>query len=283
MHIMFGQIILGLIAFALAMLYEGIDRKIHARMQNRRGPSIFQPFFDFAKLIKKEIIIPRWSNKNLLLLSPIFAIAALLLIFTIVLTQESVNIIILVYFLLLSAAFTIIMGFSVISPFMSIGAIREILLVVSCEIPIILSLIAVAVKQSSLYIQPGVFILALPFSGLAFLLSILGKSSRTPFDIPEAETEIVAGYATELSGILLGFARIFSNLKIPVLISVFVTFFLGRPDSMLIYISEIFFLSFVVTIIRTITARLRIDQALKFFIFIAIPLAMIDVIRASMP
>ncbi len=280
---MFGQIILGLAALALAMLYEGMDRKIHARMQNRKGPSIFQPFFDFAKLVKKEIIIPRWSNKNLLILSPIFAIAALLLIFTTVLTQESVNIIILIYFLLLSAAFTIIMGFSVISPFMTIGTIREILLMISCEIPIILSLIAVAIKQNSLYIQPGAFILALPFAGLAFLFSLLGKSSKTPFDIPEAETEIVAGYATELSGILLGFARILSNLKILVLMSIFVTFFLGRPCNMLVYIFEIFVLSFVVTIIRTITARLRIDQALKFFIFITIPLAMIDVIRASIP
>ena len=117
----------------------------------------------------------------------------------------------------------------------------------------------------------------LPFAFAAFLLTAQAKLMRAPFNIPDAETEIVAGIATEYSGTRLALLEFTHNLELVIMLTLATVLFLGFQSWPLFFLHTFIILLALITI-RFITARLRIEQSLRFLLFFVTPLALIDLL-----
>lgn len=278
---------LPLSGMALGLLYEGLDRKLAARMQNRIGPPVIQPFYDLLKLMYKENIEPESSVPNYTTFFTLVSFAAsLLCVLFIPIAGYAFfsfpgDVIVLLYFLILSTASLALAGFSSTNPFSSVGSIRKIVLLIGYELPLILAVIAAAIASGSLTtsrLGPGI---ALPFAFLAYVLASQARMSRPPFHIADAETEIVAGFQTEFSGSILAIQRLTHAIDLFVMVSLGVALFFGASGAAGFFAYS-FLILFLLILLKVITGRLRIDQSLKLFWFVLTPLVMVDLIRALM-
>ena len=272
---------------ALGLFTSWVDRKLSARIQYRVGPPLLQPYYDILKLLSKETLLPIGAAKLTFLAAPLVGLASVILVATILwaanldLTQTFIgDLIVVIYLLLLPSLAIIIGGFASANPLASLGASREMKLVLSYEPPFILALLVVVIQADfslrlgdilSYQIQNGA--IALSWSGcLALFVSLLcvqAKLALVPFDIPEAETEIAHGVLIEYSGTALAVFRLMKNMLLFALPFFLVIVFLGgwRGTVMQLFYGALKFLVLVVliTIIRNTNPRLRIDQVLKFF------------------
>jgi len=176
--------------------------------------------------------------------------------------------------------------------FSSIGAARAILQFLGFEIPMFISLASVAIDSTSLSItyiadhQPIPYILLQPLGFIIFLIALQAELERVPFDIPEAESEIVAGWLTEYSGPKLAFFRLSNNLMLVFGAGLTTAIFLGGGSGPILppiiwYLIKMVFVVILSTILRTIFARLRIDQVLSGAWRYLIPLAILQLILAK--
>lgn len=269
-------------AIVMGLLYEGISRKVSARIQHRRGPPIIQPFFDLIKTMSKENITPKAANGFLMTLCPIvsFAAAVSAILFVPVAGLPAIvfegNIFVFLYFLLLSVVFMAIAGFATGSPFGVVGSMREIVQIISYELPFVISVISLGI-MSSFTITSGIPF-GYPFIMLGFILGIMGKLGLAPFHIPEAEQEIVEGPATEYTGPRLGMFQIAKATLLWVLISSASVMIFGAGGIIDFFIKSLVIL-LVLVFLKNIFARLRIGQAFRFYWLVVMPLVLIDLIR----
>ncbi|MEI3101186.1 MAG: NADH-quinone oxidoreductase subunit H [Oscillospiraceae bacterium] len=139
-----------LFCFLAGMLLCGIDRKLVAKMQKRVGPPILQPFYDFFKLCGKETIIPAAAERISFMLAPLLGLAALVVIqlfipvFSFTAFYGMADIIVILYLLLIPAISIIMGGAASGSPYAGVGLSREMVTIISCELPLVLVLLAVA-------------------------------------------------------------------------------------------------------------------------------------------
>ncbi len=271
-------------AFLIGFLYLGIMRKIAAHMHHRIGPPIWQPFLDFVKLLSKENIQTKEAVGFLMTLCPIVSFASVLTVIIFIpigglgLVSFPGSVFVVIYFLVMSSAFIALAGFATGNPFGSVGSIREITQLVSYEFPFIVSLITIGFL-TNFEILPY-FSLHFPFAFLAFLTGMLGKLSLPPFHIPEAEQEIVAGPFTEYSGPRLAIFELARAASFWVLISLGAVFFLGANNLANFAVNSLALLV-VLIIFRVVFARLRISNAFRLYWFVIGPLAIIDLVRAT--
>jgi NADH-quinone oxidoreductase subunit H len=225
-----------------------IERKFLAKMQLRVGPlyagkieGILQLAADGLKLISKEIIVPSGADKPIFWLAPIAFVATAAALAALIpvapgWVAANLNVGLLAVFAILGFFPLIALLFSWASnskyPF--IGGIRALHQMIAFEIPFILSALSVVILAGSLNLtdialaqQPFWFILFLPISAFVFYISSLAELERIPFDLPEAESEIVAGWLTETSGMIYGLIQLGTYLKLYVLAALFVVLFLG--------------------------------------------------------
>ena len=272
-----------LAAVFMGFIYEGVLRKITARMQHRIGPPIWQPFFDWIKTMTKENTTPKAGNGFLMTLCPIisFDSAMTAVLFVPIAGVPAItfegNIFIFLYFLLQAVVFLAIAGFASGSPFGIIGSIREITQIVSYEFPFILSVITIGFF-SAFAIEPFVS-LEFPFAAVGFILGIMGKSGLAPFHIPEAEQEIVAGPITEYTGPRLGIVQLAKAALLWVSISS-ATVMLFGGGNILWFFAKSFIIILILAFLKNIFSRLRISQAFKLYWFVVMPLVLIDLVRA---
>lgn len=299
-----------LFCFMVGLLLCGIDRKIVARMQKRVGPPILQPFYDFFKLCGKETIIPARANKAVYLISPLVGLTALVVIqlfipvFNFSAFNATADVIVILYLLLIPALSEIFGAASSGSPYAGIGLSREMVTIISCELPLVLVLLAIG-KFVGNAIGTGVtFSLetiknfqvangSLIFKGsmipaaIAMLLIIPGETGSHPFDAAEAETEICEGMLAEYSGPPLAVFKLSHAVKMLTMTSLFVALFLGGIGTGNIVIDGIimFALCTVVTIIsislsNAALARLKIEQLFKYYWTVVSGLAAISLVLA---
>ena len=225
-----------------------IERKFLAKMQLRVGPlyagkieGILQLVADGLKLIAKEIVVPSGADKPIFWLAPIAFVATAAALAALVPVAPGwvvadVDIGLLAVFAIIGFFPLIALLFSWASnskyPF--IGGLRALHQMIAFEIPFILSALSVVILSGSLNLtdialaqQPFWFILFLPISAFVFYISSLAELERIPFDLPEAEAEIVAGWLTETSGMIYGLIQLGTYLKLYVLAGLFVVLFLG--------------------------------------------------------
>jgi NADH-quinone oxidoreductase subunit H len=225
-----------------------IERKFLAKMQLRVGPlyagkieGILQLAADGLKLIAKEIVVPSGADKLIFWLAPIAFVATAAALSALIpvapgWVAADLDVGLLAVFAIIGFFPLIALLFSWASnskyPF--IGGLRALHQMIAFEIPFILSSLSVVILAGSLNLtdialaqQPFWFILFLPISAFVFYISSLAELERVPFDLPEAESEIVAGWLTETSGMIYGLIQLGTYLKLYVLAALFVVLFLG--------------------------------------------------------
>jgi NADH-quinone oxidoreductase subunit H len=278
----------------LALFAEFLDRKIYARLQNRVGPPWFQTFADLIKLLAKEDIVPCQANAKMFSWAPLFALAAVVTVFLYIplwkngfLFSFNGDIIMILYLLTIPTLAFFVGGWYSTSLFARIGSVRAITQLFSYEVPLFMSILSSAflantwslAEMVNFYIGHPVYCL---FNLIGFAVSVvalLGKLEKVPFDIPEAETEIVAGAFTEYSGRLLAILRLTINIEMvagaALLVAVFFPFGLGlSPKSgFALSVLEIALVIALLSLLRTIVARLRLDQMINFCWKYLVPLA----------
>ena len=275
-----------LLTAIIGLLASWIDRKVTAKVQYRVGPPLLQPLIDIVKLLGKETLIPAGSSKITFLMAPVIGFASVILVSTLLWinnidpTKSFLGDLIVVLYLLVIPSISIIMGgFASRNPLASLGAAREMKLVLSYELPFILAMLVTVIKSGFTFrlgeiltfqLQNGAF--GRSWSGvLALIVAIIGiqaKLALVPFDIPEAETEIMTGPYVEYSGPPLAIFKLTRMMMLFTLPMVLVLLFLGgmefRGWSILWSILKYVVLLVLIVLIRNTNPRLRIDQALKF-------------------
>lgn len=294
-----------LFVFVVGLLLAGIDRKILARMQKRVGPPILQPFYDFFKLMGKEAIIPDAANKAVYLIAPVAGMASLVVLMTFIPVfgysafTGGADLIVIIYLLTIPAVAMIIGGSASGSPYAGIGISREMVTMMSYELPLIIVFLAIAKKAgggilcfSSQQImqwqaENGCVIShwAMIPAAVAMLLIIPAEVGTQPFDVAEAETEICEGPVVEYSGAPLGIFKLNTAMKMFVMTALFTNFFIGgiRTGSIALdAVIEVAICAGVtvvcMTFIHAVTARLKIEHLFKFYWSIVTGLALISLI-----
>jgi NADH-quinone oxidoreductase subunit H len=296
LEILVGLLVYPGFLFSLAVggMFYWVYRKIRARFQARIGPPWYQYFADLMKLFSKESIIPYSSKGTLMVLAPILSLAGLLLVAAMLPigpgspVEFEGDLVVALYFLALPGLAVMIAGGSSGSPYGSVGSSREANLMVGYELPFALSALTVGfyVKSLSLsviaqyQVENGAFFLKYPIATVAFILCLLPKIGRRPFDAPEADTEIIAGALTEYSGSLLGLFEVANGVKWFVIPAFTVNLFFGGGANPLEFLLKCLGLVLLVSILDIIHPRYRIDQGFKFFIKWVLPLALIDFARS---
>jgi NADH-quinone oxidoreductase subunit H len=225
-----------------------VERKFLAKMQLRVGPlyagkieGILQLAADGLKLISKEIIIPSGADKVIFWTAPIAFVATAAAVVAFipaapgwVVSNSNVGLVAVFAILGFFPLIALLFSWASNSKYPFIGGLRALHQMIAFEIPFILSALSVVLLAGSLNLtsiaqvqNPYWFIFFLPISAFVFFISSLAELERIPFDLPEAESEIVAGWLTETSGMIYGLIQLGSYIKVYALAALFVILFLG--------------------------------------------------------
>jgi NADH-quinone oxidoreductase subunit H len=264
----------GLTLLAGGLLFEWIDRKLVAQVQNRLGPRWFQPFADTLKLLAKEEVIPAGVNPYLFTLLPIVALTGSLTAAVYVplfgLAPQygfPGDLVVTLYLLSLLTLCMGLAGANTPSRFSIVGATRTLTQLFSYEAPFLLALLGPALAANSWQIEKITeyasqhwIVLTQPVGFLVALIGLIGKLELPPFDAPEAETEIVAGAMTEYSGRGYALFRLGKGVELVVGLSLVAAFYLGGVGNPLFFWVKTLGLLLALVIVQTLLTRLRIDQ-----------------------
>lgn len=290
----------GFLFLAVASQFaEFLDRKIYARLQNRMGPPWYQPFADFIKLIAKEDLVPSEANPRMFKLMPMFALTSAVCasLYIPLFTPYSLfyfdaDLIVILYLLTIPTLAFFIGGWYSTSLYARIGSVRSLTQLFAYEVPLFIGILSAALLAdtwslsylSSYYGRhPFYWLFNLVGFGVS-LIALLAKLEKGPFDIPEAETEIVAGSFTEYSGRYLAFLRLTLNIEMIVGSSLLAAVFLpfgyefGAVIGFFIFLCKIVFIIALLSLARTVFARLRIDQMINFCWKYLVPFAFLQLL-----
>jgi len=284
-----------------------LDRRVWAFVQKRKGPNVvgpfglFQTFADALKYIFKEIIIPASANKIIFILAPIVTLTLALVAWAVIpfsdkLVLANINIGILYLFAVSSlSVYGIIMsGWASNSKYPFLGAIRSAAQMISYEVSIGIIIINVLLCVGSLNLSEIVlaqenvwFIFPLFPMFVVFFISSLAETNRPPFDLPEAESELVAGYQTEYSGMMYAMFWLGEYANILLLCALGSVLFLGGWLSPIDFypfnilpgvfwmILKILVLFILFSLVKAIVPRYRFDQLMRLGWKIFLPLSLI--------
>ncbi len=281
-----------------------VERKFMARMQSRHGPTyvgkfgFLQNLADLVKLLGKENIIPEKADRVLfqtaipaMVAAFIFMLVFLPLTQTYVGLDTSLGLIIVFLVLSFTPLFIFLAGWSSGNKFASIGAERSVVMLISYEIPLLIVIISVAMLANSYNFQAIIaaqhsvwFALVMPLGFIVFFIIMLAEFERPPFDIREGDSELIAGWLTDVSApyygvvLFLDYARLFTgSLIISVL---FLGGYLG-PSILPPFawtIIKVVLISLFVIIIRVTMVRMRIDRILRLGWTYMMPLAVVNLL-----
>jgi NADH-quinone oxidoreductase subunit H len=292
-----------LFLFAAGMFVEYIDRKLYAKVQNRVGPPIVQPFADFLKLLSKESIVPEAADRDVYLVAPLFGMAGVLtaILYVPVWAEEAVfafqGDLVVVLFLLSIPSFALFFGgWHSRNRFSDIGTLRTLTQLFGYEVPFFLACLAPALAAETWEISgvtkalgtnPVSLALLLPgfFVGL---LSLQAKLERVPFDAPEAETEIAGGSLVEYSGRKLALFKLTKDMEMVVGAGFLSALFLGGPHPLVgvagpiggfvAFALKVLFVVVLLTVIKSAFARVRIEQSVGVFYKWAVGIAIVQLL-----
>lgn len=305
-----GIVLLFLLLLAAYLVW--LERKFLARLQVRYGPNragkfgLLQPIADTIKMLTKEDIVPAAADRFIFLLAPAVVATSALMMFAVVpfgshlslfgrnvpLVIADLNVGLLYVFALSSlGVYGVAMGgWASNSKYSLLGGIRGAAQMISYELSLGLSLIPVVMLADSFSIVDIVnrqekypFILVQPLAFIIFMISAMAESKRIPFDLPEAENELGAGYHTEYSGIRFGLFFLGEYVHLQVLGALVAVLFLGGwrgpvlPAPLWLFI-KIIFVSLIMIWIRGTLPRLRYDQLMALGWKVLIPAALLNII-----
>ena len=305
-----GVVLLVLLLLAAYLVW--LERKFLARLQIRYGPNragkfgLLQPIADSIKMLTKEDIVPAAADRFIFLLAPAVVATTALMMFAVVpfgndltlfgkkvpLVITDLNVGLLYVFARSSlGVYGVAMGgWASNSKYSLLGGIRGAAQMISYELALGLSLVPIVMLADSFSIVEIVkaqekypFILAQPFAFVIFMISAMAESKRIPFDMPEAENELGAGYHTEYSGIRFGLFFLGEYVHLQVLGALVAVLFLGGwrgpilPPPVWLFI-KIIFVALIMIWVRGTLPRLRYDQLMALGWKILIPAALLNII-----
>ncbi|MBU9723402.1 MULTISPECIES: NADH-quinone oxidoreductase subunit NuoH [Bacillaceae] len=303
--ILYAVIILGALlgAVTYAILFE---RKVIGYMQLRPGPNrhgpwgLFQTIADVMKLLMKEDIIPTAADKKIFIIAPVLAFVPSFAIFATIAWSENIvgadlNIGVL-YFIGISSITTLgvlMGGWSSNNKYSLLGAIRGVAQVISYEIPLVLSIIGVVILVGSLNFREivlyqesiGMWLIIPQFLAfIVYMISAIAELNRSPFDLPEAESELVSGYHTEYSGFRFAFFMLAEYVYAIAISALATTLFLGGwlgpafLPGILWFLLKMCFFMFFWFWLRATLPRARVDHLMGFGWKVLIPLALLNIV-----
>jgi NADH-quinone oxidoreductase subunit H len=284
-------------------LLSWFDRKVTAMVQFRKGPPLLQPFYDFLKLLLvKETILPAKGSKLTFLLAPVFAMCAAMISGVLILmplfnikTGFSGDLIVIFYLLAIPSLAFMIGALASGNPLASVGASREMKLIMSYELTFLLVVAGIVLKADmnirlidilQQQNETGVFIGSI--SGvILFIVAVFclqAKLGLVPFDMAEAETEITHGSFIEYSGSAYALVKLTKYIMLFILPAFLVAMFMGglhwQGIHILWSVLKILAVVLLLTLIRNTNPRVKIKQAMRFFFIWMNLLAIIAIILA---
>jgi len=314
--IIVGSAILVFIGGVFGMLYRGIDRKLVAHMQGRVGPPIVQPFRDVRKLLMKENIIPDGAISWLFNAAPLLALISTgsLLLFIPLFGQPALlgrygDVILVLYLLIIPSLAFVVGGFASSSPYATVGAQREMIIMMSYEAPLAVVVLGIAWRISQVPDAANPFLMStiaqypiwnllgpVGFVGALLMLLTLvvvtvGEAAKVPFDIAEAETEIAGGLLVEYSGRNLSLFYLSDVIKAFAMASLVVALFIpynlspvlgvgaalaaGIIDGLFFLVKVLVVMFFSISLIRAGMARFKISQASTVYVIVMTAVALL--------
>jgi NADH-quinone oxidoreductase subunit H len=306
-----GALILGTFSLALVVFTIWLERKLYARIQDRFGPNrvgpwgILQTFPDMVKIFTKEYITPDGADKVVYNLAPILTVSAVILLWavipfapTVVGTQVNVGVLYIVAVGAIGTLGIIMAGWSSNNKYALLGAFRTVSQMVSYEVPMVIALLVPVIIGRTMGINSLVegqtvwYALLSPLAALLFFLSAQAEIGRAPFDLLEAESELVAGYQTEYSGLKFGMFYVGEFLHAFTVSALTATLFFGGWRGpwaeqwpilgVAYFFVKTFVVYFFVIVLRITMPRLRIDQMLNFNWKFLTPVALVLLIGTAL-
>lgn len=297
--------LVGVLVFVVlnALILTWAERKVAGHMQRRIGPKevgpfgLIQPIADALKLLGKEILTPRNVDKPLYYLAPMIIFVPVLVSFVVIPFSSSLQVMDINVGVLVILAFSSLSVFSILmagwgsnNKYALIGAIRSIAQNIAYEIPLLLALLPIIMMTNSLSLKTIVeaqhglwFVVYQPLAFLIYFIAAVAETNRTPFDLPEAESELVAGYHTEYSGMRFALFFLAEYTNIFIVSAIAATFFLGGYQGPFLpgivwFLLKSYSLVFVIMWLRWTFPRVRFDQLLNISWKALIPLAFINLL-----
>ena len=300
--------IVGILVFILvnALWLVYMERKVCAFMQARIGPNrvgpkgLLQSFADIGKLISKEIPIPKEADKLIFILAPVLIFAPTLMVYAVLpfgKNMAAINMNVgLFYFFAVASLSTMLFwmgGWSSNNKYATLGSMRVVAQMVSYELPMVLALLGVVMITGTMNLQDIVasqehtwFIFTQPIAALVYFIAGVAECNRTPFDLVEGESEIVAGPFTEYSGMTFATFFLAEYANIMLICGMFTVCFLGgwhAPFGLTFIPSWIWFfikmyaLVFIIMQFRWTYPRIRVDQLMGFGWKVLVPLSLANI------
>ena len=305
-----GSVLVVIVCFVIVIVLIWVERKLAGRIQDRFGPNragpygIFQSFADIIKIFTKEYITPTGAEKGLFNIAPVLAMASVLAIwavFPFAMNVIGADVHVGVLYIVAVGAFGILAilmaGWSSNNRYALLGASRSVAMLISYEIPMVVSLLVPVVLAHSMKLSTIVeaqipwYIFVAPLSALVFTISSMAEIGKAPFDLLEAESELVAGYHTEYSGMKFGMfyvAEFLHQFTVGALITIF---FLGGWTGPLAvrwpilgavyFYGKSLFMYLVISWIRLSLPRIRIDAMLNLNWRFLIPVSFINLVAVA--
>lgn len=297
-----------LFCIVIGFLLAGIDRKLVARMQNRKGPSLLQPVYDVLKCCGKETIVPRHARRGLFLGAPVVGFAALVTtalfipIMSYTAFSTGADLVVILYLLTLTSVTMMVGAAASGSPFAGVGLSREMVAMISYELPFVLVLLAVgkvagdgsllgctfslqAIMDWQAANGPMLFKWSMIPAALAMLMVIPCEIGMHPFDVAEAETEICEGMLAEYSGGPLAVFKLSHCVKMYIMTALFCALFLGGLSTGIVILDIVIVIvlctvvTFVtMTVPHAVCARFKVEQVFKFYWTVVAGLAAVSAI-----
>ncbi len=300
-----------IILLTVAAYLVWVERKLLGRMQARYGPNragkfgLLQPLADLVKLVTKEDTVPDAANKGIFLLAPGVVSLTALLIFAVVpfgrnimlwgrpiplvITDLNIGLLFILALSSVSVYGIALGGWGSNSKYSLLGGIRGVAQMISYEIPLGLSLVPVVMLARSFSLveitnaqSARPFILAQPVSFILFFIAALAEIKRIPFDLPEAENELGAGYHTEYSGMRFGLFFLGEYITMIILGSLVTVFFLGGWHGPLLppivwFLLKVGIIVLALIWFRATFPRIRYDQLMSVGWKVLIPIALLNI------
>jgi len=297
--------LVGVLAFFVvnALLLTWAERKVAGHMQRRIGPKevgpygLIQPIADALKLLGKEILTPRDVDRPLYWLAPVLIFIPVLVALVVIPFDASlqvrdinVGILVILAFSSLTVFSILLAGWGSNNKYSLIGAIRSIAQNIAYEIPLLLALLPIIMIAGSFSLksiveaQKGLwFVVYQPIAFCIYFIAAVAETNRTPFDLPEAESELVAGYHTEYSGMRFALFFLAEYTNMFIVSAIAVTFFLGGYQGPFLpgivwFLLKSYLLVFVIMWLKWTFPRVRFDQLLNISWKAMIPLAFINLL-----
>jgi NADH-quinone oxidoreductase subunit H len=305
-----GVVVVATFVLVLDIFLVWVERKVVARFQDRLGPNrlgpfgLIQPVADIIKLVIKEDITPEGADRVVFNIAPILALATVLLLWavipfssTLLGSDLNVGVLFIVACGAISTLGIIMAGWASNNKYALLGAFRMVAQIVSYEVPMVVTLLIPVILARSMSINDIVnsqsiwFVVVAPIAAFIFLITAIAELGRAPFDLIEAESEIVAGFHIEYTGMKFGLFYAGELLHALTMGALFSSFFLGGwrgpwadqfPLLGVFYLFlKAFFMYWVIMWIKYSLPRIRIDHMLNFNWKFLTPLALIVVMLTA--